>query len=172
MRKTTKDFLFLFSFLAIFVLAAWLMAARAATEGSVAATVTAQNISLTVADGTVTYGTMGVGSSAATIASGLNDSQDAVNTGNITSKFNVKGQASTAWTLGANPGSEIYAHKFCTTSCDASPSWTALTTSYATLVASIGVGATQNFDLILYTPSSTATFTQQTVSVMVQVTTP
>ncbi|HUW24702.1 MAG TPA: hypothetical protein VMW04_03695 [Patescibacteria group bacterium] len=171
MRKEKFFFVIVLTVVSLFVLIS-LVGVRAADTGTVTATVTAQNIALTVSDGTITYGTMGIGSSAATIASGLNDSQDAVNTGNVTSKFNIKGQNSTNWTLGANPGSETYSHKFCTSSCDASPSWTALTTSYATLVASIGVGATQNFDLIVYTPSSTANYTQQSVDVTVQVTTP
>jgi len=147
---------------------------KADTTGSVTATVTAQNLALTVADGVVTYGTVGVGNSKATTTGGgeLADSQDAVNTGNIESKFNIKGSTSPNWGIGPTAGDEEYAHKFCTSNCDSSPSWSALTTSYATLVGTIGVGVTQNFDLILYTPLTTANYTEQSVNVTVQVTTP
>ncbi len=148
---------------------AYLTNAKAATTGTVTATVTAQNIALTVADGSVTYGVIGVGGSVATNASGVNDSQDAVNVGNTASNINIKGQNATNWTLGGSPSSETYSHKFCTTNCDAGPSWTALTTSYQTLKANLAVGGTQNFDLILYAPSSTTNYTQQTVDVTVQI---
>ncbi len=141
---------------------------RATDTGTVTATVTVQNISLSVADGSVTYGVLGVGKSAATIASGLNDSQDAVNIGNTASNINIKGQNSTNWTLGGSPSAETYSEKFCVTNCDASPSWTALTTSYQTLKTNLAVGGTQNFDLILYSPSSTSNYTQQSVDVTVQ----
>lgn len=171
MRTERFFFIIVLTFVSLFALVS-LVGVRATETGTVTATVTAQNIALTVSDGTVTYGTLGVGSSYSTIASELNDSQDAVNTGNVTSKFNIKGQNSGNWTLGANPGNETYSHKFCTSNCDSSPSWTALTTSYTTLTSSIGVGQTQNFDLIVYTPTTTANYSQQQVDVTVQVTTP
>lgn len=148
---------------------------KAAEESTVTATVTAQNLSVSVSDASISYGSLGVGTSASTAINdgdSLSDSQDAVNIGNLAEKFNIRGQDSTAWTLGANPASETYSHDFCTSSCDASPAWTALTTSNADLVASIGVGSTQNFDLRIRMPSSTATFTSQTVSAVVQATTP
>ena len=44
--------------------------------------------------------------------------------------------------------------------------------SLFSLVASIGIGSTQNFDLRLRMPSSTSTYSSQTVSVTVQATTP
>jgi len=166
-------------FFAVFLLAVvffWAVKLiKAAEESSVTATVTAQSLSVSVADGTVSYGVLGVGTSATTATGdgdALSDSQDAVNIGNTAEKFNVRGQDSTNWTLGANPGSETYSHDFCTSNCDASPSWTALTTSNLTLVASIGIGSSQNFDLRLRMPSSTSTYTSQTVSVTVQATTP
>src|SRR3989339_877269 len=84
----------------------------AAETASVTATVTAQNVSVTVADGTVTYGTTSLGSSKNTVA--LSDTQTATNAGNVTSQLNIKGQNSTAWTLAGTAGSDIYVHKFCT----------------------------------------------------------
>ncbi len=148
---------------------------KAAEESTVTATVTAQSLSVSVADASISYGSLGVGASATTAINdgdSLTDSQDAVNIGNISEKINIRGLDSAAWTLGTNPASEIYSHDFCTSSCDASPSWAYMTTSNQTLVASIGIGATQNFDLRIRMPSSTSTYTSQTVSATVQATTP
>jgi len=172
-RKLEKIFLpsLLFLVLAIIALSS-LFITNAATTGSVAATVSAQNLSLSVADGTVTYGAIGVGSSKSTVLSELNDSQDAVNIGNTNSTFNIVGQTSPNWGIGPSAGNEIYAHKFCKTNCDSSPTWTAMSTNYATLTTNIAVGGTQNFDLIIFPPTVTANYTSQSVNVTVQVTAP
>lgn len=139
----------------------------AAETASVTATVTAQNVSVTVADGTVAYGTTSLGSSKNTVA--LSDTQTATNAGNVTSQLNIKGQNSTAWTLAGTAGSDIYVHKFCTSTCATPPTnYTALTTNYQTLSASVAASGTQNFDLELTVPSSTSSYTQQSVDVIVQ----
>lgn len=149
---------------------------KAASTGSVSATVTAQNISLSVASGTVAYGTLGIGSSKDTTLNGGNhNSQTITNTGNIAETFNIKGINSTSagigWTLASVPGVNTYAHKFCNTNCDSSPTWTALTLNYATLSVGISSGATAPaFDLEIFTPTSTTDFNQQTVDVTVQAT--
>lgn len=171
-KRVSKYFFLLLLFLFVF---SFLVTAKAADEESVTATVTAQSLALTVADASISYGTLGVGTSATTAINdgdSLNDSQDAVNTGNVSEKFNVRGQNSVGWTLGANPASETYSHDFCTADCDGTPTWTYLTTSNQDLVASIGVGSTQNFDLRMRMPSSTSTYTSQSVDVTVQATTP
>ncbi|MBU1129810.1 hypothetical protein KKE45_00625 [Patescibacteria group bacterium] len=145
---------------------------RAATEASVGATVTAQNISIGVSDATVTYGTMAVGTSSDTTSGDLDDTQFAENDGNITATFNIKGQTTPVWGIGNTANSEIYFHKFCISDCDGSPSWTPMTTSYQELTASIGTGITLPFDLQLGTPTSTGTYTEQTVDVSVQAVAP
>lgn len=143
--------------------------AKAATTGAVTATVTVQSISITVTDGTVAYGTLGTSSTKDTTSSGVNDSQTATNDGNVTEDFNILGQSSGAWTLGSTADSETYTHKWCTSDCDGTPTWTALTTSYQTLVASIAAsGGTQIFDLEIGTPTSTSTYTEQSVDITVQ----
>lgn len=144
------------------------VAVLAATEASVSATVTVQNISVSVSDGTVTYGTLAVNTSADTTSGGLNDSQTATNDGNVTENFNIKGQDTASWTLQAAAGNNQYVHEFCTTTCDTAPTWTALTTSYATLATGIGVSGTQVFDLRITTPTATADYTPQSVNVTVQ----
>ena len=140
-----------------------------ANTASVSATVTAQNVSLTVSTGTISYGTIPLGSSKSTITTDLNESQTVTNNGNVAEDFNIKGLDTGNWTLAATPGSEQYTHKFCTTSCTNPPTgFTALTTSYQTLASNIAALGTQKFDLQITTPTSTATFTQQTVQVSIQ----
>ncbi|KKS07557.1 hypothetical protein A3K01_00290 [candidate division WWE3 bacterium RIFOXYD1_FULL_43_17] len=141
--------------------------AGAAETSTVTATVTAQNVSVTVSDNSVTYGTMSLGSSKSTIT--LSDTQTATNAGNVTSQLNIKGQNSTGWTLAGTAGSDQYVHKFCVSSCSTPPTnYTALTVNYQTLSASIAASGTQNFDLELTVPNSSSTYTQQSVDVIVQ----
>lgn len=143
---------------------------KSADTGSVTATVTAQNISVSVTDGGVAYGTLALSGTADTTSAGVNDSQTATNDGNVVEDFNVKGANTTAWTLAATQGSEQYFHKFCNNgTCDSSPTWTALTTNYQTLGTSIAAtSGTKEFDLQIGVPSATATFTSQSASVTVQ----
>lgn len=151
-------------------------AVRAATEAGVTATVTVQNISVTVADGTVVYGTLAVNTSKDTTSGGLNDSQTVTNDGNVTSTINIRGTNSANWTLAAVAGSEQYVHQFCTSGtgvpdpCDAAPVYTALTTLNQTLAANVAAAGTKLFDLKITTPTATANFTQQSVDVTVQAT--
>jgi hypothetical protein len=143
--------------------------AEAGTTATVAATVTTQNISLSVADGTVTYGTLSSNATKSTIAADLNDTQVATNNGNVAEDFNVKGQNSAGWTLGASAASDQYVHKFCTATCASPPTnFAALTTSYAALASNVATSGTQNMDLQITTPNPSTQFTQQSVDVTVQ----
>lgn len=142
-----------------------------ATEASVGATVMVQNIAVTVGDGTVSYGTLGLNSVASTRSPV--DLQTATNAGNIAEKLNIKGMDATgstqSWTLASTAGSEQYIHGFCTSSCGTAPTnYTALTTNYSTLANSVAAGGTQTFDLYINTPTSTADFSVHTVDVTVQ----
>jgi hypothetical protein len=141
----------------------------AADTATVTATVTAQNISVSVSDGTITYGIMAVNTSKDTTAGSLNDAQTATNNGNVAEDFNIRGQDSAAWVLGASAGSEQYTQKFCLTSCTSYPtSYTSLTTSYQTLANSVATSGNQLFHIGLTTPTATATYTSQSVDVIVQ----
>jgi hypothetical protein len=141
----------------------------AATTGTIAATVTAQNISLTVADGSVAYGTIALSSSANTTASGLNDLQTATNNGNVAEDFNIKstdGTGGTTWTLsGTAIGSNQYMHNF---SVNSGSNWTAMTTAYAALGSNISASGTKTFDLQILTPSSSTDYVQKSITVTVQ----
>lgn len=145
--------------------------ARAASTASVTATVTVQNISVTVTDGTVAFGTLANNSSAGTNGT---DTQTATNNGNITENLNIKGQASANWTLAATAGSDQYVLKFCTATCTTPPtSYTALTTSYQTLATGVvATTGTQTFDLYITTPNPSTVYTQQSVDVTVQAVAP
>ncbi len=144
--------------------------ALAATTATVTATVTVQSISLTITDGTVAYGTLGNNSSADTNPA---DTQDAVNNGNIIENFNIQGSNSANWTLGAVAASDVYVHKFCTSSCGTPPTnYTALTTSDQTLATGVAASASQSFDLYITTPNPSTVFTQQSVNVTVTAVSP
>ena len=137
-----------------------------ADEASVTATVTVQNISVSVSDGTVTYGTLAVNTSAGTNGS---DTQSATNDGNVTADLNIRGQNTAAWTLAGTVGANQYVHRFCTTSCASPPtSYTALTTSYQTLASGVTATNSQTFDLYITTPTSSSSYVAQSVDVTVQ----
>jgi hypothetical protein len=136
---------------------------------TVSATVTAQNISVSVTDGSVSYGTLSLSSTEDTTASGLNDTQTAENDGNVAEDFNISSSdasGGTGWTLsGTAIGTDQYEHKFSTNS---GSTWTAMTTSYATLATNVAAAGTQDFDLQILTPSATTDYTQKTITVTVQ----
>lgn len=143
--------------------------ANAAGTAVVTASVTVQNISVSVSSGTITYGTIAANTSKSTIATDLNNTQTATNNGNVAEDINIRGMDSTAWTLAATPGVEQYSHKFCTASCTTPPTnFTALTTSNTTLVSNLAKDGSQTFDLQLSTPTTTTTFTPQQVDITIQ----
>lgn len=142
---------------------------RAATTATVTATVTPQNISVSVADGTVAYGTLATNTAKSTIAADLNDTQTATNNGNVSETINVRGQNSTNWTLSGTAGVDTYVQQFCAATCGSPPTnFTALTTSYQTLVSGLAASGNQTFDLRLVTPTSSTVTTQQSVDITIQ----
>lgn len=149
----------------------------AATTGTVAATVTPQNISVAVSDGSVAYGTLSLSASANTTSGGVNDTQVATNDGNVAEDFNIlssNATGGTAWTLAGSPGADQYSHSFCNTgsgspdNCDATPTWTSMTTNYQQLANSVSPAGTNRFDLKLDTPTSSTDYVQKTVNVTIQ----
>jgi len=142
---------------------------RAATTAGVAATVTVQNIGVatTVSDGSVTYGTLGLGTSKTTLEIGSTDTEFVINTGNITEKLSIIGANTTGciWGLGAATGvGDTYVHQF---SANRGGSFTPLTHSYLELVATIGVGITQAVDLMIKVPTSSSCYTTATAGVTI-----
>jgi hypothetical protein len=131
-------------------------------------------VSVSVSDGNISYGVVGTGSSKDTTSSGLNDTQVATNDGTVAEDLNVKGQDSANWTLAGSSGANQYKHEFCTSGsgspdpCDASPTWTALTTSYQALATTLATSGAKKFDLKLSTPTSTTSSMQQSVDITIQ----
>jgi hypothetical protein len=147
--------------------------AQGAESATVAATVTAQNISVTVSDGSITYGTLAANTTKSTISTDLNDTQTATNNGNVTATFNIRGQNSANWTLAGTAGVDTYVHQFCTATCGTPPTnFTALTTSNQTLASNVAASGTQTFELRINTPTSSSVTTQQSVDVTVQAVAP
>lgn len=140
---------------------------QAADTASVAATVTVQNISVSVADGTVDYGIIAAGASKDTVTP--SDLQTATNNGNVTETLNIRGTNSAAWILAATAsGATNYKHEF---SKDRfATAGTALTLGNQTLASGVASLGSQTFDLKVTTPPSASDFTQQTVNVTVQAT--
>lgn len=151
-----------------------LLNANAASTANVTATVTAQNISVSVSDGTVAYSTMGTSATKSTAINdgdALSDTQTVTNDGNVTETINIMG-VDTDWELGDTVGVDQYTHGFCITDCDdGTPVFTPFNedgyTQVTTGVAGDSVG-TVALDLQIGTPTSTATYTQQSVTVTVQ----
>jgi hypothetical protein len=139
--------------------------AQATDTATITATVTVQNISLSVSDGSITYGTIPANSSKSTCD--LNDTQTVTNNGNVAETFNIKGQNSANWTLAATNGTDQYVHKFATSSCPWT-SGTALTTSYQTMQTNVAVNGTVTLNLQITTPNPSTVFTEQSVDVTVQ----
>jgi hypothetical protein len=128
-------------------------------------TTVAATVSVSVSDGAISYGTIPANSSKSTCD--LNDTQIVTNNGNVAETFNIMGSTSTNWTLGTTPGSDVYVHKFSTSSCP----WTsgiALTTSYQTMATNIAANATTTLNLQITTPNPSSVFTQQSINVTIQ----
>jgi hypothetical protein len=154
------------SIITLFVVVA--NAAQASSSATVASTVTIQSVSVSVASGTVSYGTLATNTSKSTIASDLNDTQTVTNNGNVNEEFDVQGQNSTNWTLGSSPGADTYEEQFCKTTCTSPPTnFTALTTSNQVLATSVAALGTSSLDLRITTPTSSSVTTQQSVDVTI-----
>lgn len=132
---------------------------------SVTATVTAQEVSLTVDDGTIAYGILDVNAQKSTLD--LTDTQTVTNTSNVNADFTISGTNSTDWNLAATPGTDEYVHEFTTSGTFPG---TNLTTNLTTLDSAVAPNGTISLDLRITMPSSTTVYTQQSVDVSVQVT--
>ena len=144
---------------------------RAATTANVTATVSAVNLAISVADGSIAYGSVNL--STATTTANNGETQVVTNDGS-TMKLNVKSSdatGGTAWTLGTSIGSNIFKHEISTTTGSTYMTFQA-TDTYLTASTSIAAGLTQNLDFRFTTPSGTTDFVQKSVTVTVQAATP
>lgn len=145
--------------------------ARAADNAQVTATVTVQNIAVSVSDGSIGYGTLAASGTQSTLAAGVDDMQTITNDGNVSEDFDIKGSNSANWTLAGTQGENQYFHKFCndtTLDCSSTSSnYTALTTSDQEIGDAVAAAGTTTFQLYLGVPSSTTYYTQQNVNVTI-----
>lgn len=143
--------------------------ALSASSANVTATVTVQNISLTVSDGSVTYGTLAADTTQDTCSGGghLNDAQTVTNNGNIAEDFNIKGVNTASWTLAGTAGSDQYVHSFANGACTTTFTGTALTTSDQSLATNIAASGTATLNLQIHTPNPSTVFTEQSPNVTI-----
>jgi hypothetical protein len=167
--KSPLKELFLIFFLAAFGFAMHL-GVWADTEATVNATVTAQQVAVSVDPGTISYGTLDTGSTASTAlgdADSVDATQDVSNDGNVNEDFDLKGTTSAAWALSDTAGSDTYTHEYCDTDCDGSPTWYDLGTGYTSAASSIGSGNTWSVDFKISLPTATTATESQDVDVFV-----
>jgi len=165
MHKTTKKLVSFFSLSSVVCMLLAYSVALAGTSAMVSATVTVQNISLSITDGSVAYGTLGSNNTGSTCTSELNDAQIITNDGNVPETFNIKGVNTDNWTLAATTDVDQYIHQFRSGACSSFSSGTALTTSDQTLATNVATGATTTLNLQITTPNPSTVFTQQSPNV-------
>ena len=144
---------------------------RAATTGTIAATVTATNIAVSVSDGSIAFGSVALNTATTTVAHG--ETQTVSNTGSA-AVLNVKsGNATggTAWTLGTSAGSDTFKLEVSMTSGSAYMTFQA-TDTYLTASSTFASLANQNVDFRFTTPTASTDFAQKSMTVTVQVTSP
>jgi len=120
-----------------------------------------------VANSAVMYGT--VATSKSTIQ--LGTTPILKNEGNVTESFRIKTSnatvgVGTTWVVGSTAGVNIFVHEFST---NGGGLWTALSTadSYQDLVAGVGVGNTQPFDLRITVPTDPTDYQERTIQVTI-----
>jgi hypothetical protein len=144
--------------------------AAAANSANVNATVTVQNISLTVStDGVIPYGTLGQNSTANTCstAPNLNDAQTIQNNGNVPEDFAIAGVDTVSWTVETTAGTDQYVHSYkngaCTTTFTGDGT---LDTTPASFASNIAATSTATLNLQINTPNPSTVFTEQAPNVV------
>lgn len=141
---------------------------RGADEGTVGATVTAVIYALTVDNASIAFGSVAQNSTKNTVDVG-GETTTIENTGTVAEKLSIKAIDSTGgsgWTLAGTAGSETYTLKTSLGVGSTGP-FTAVSTSYADLVANVGVGGTQPFEVEIGTPTSTSETTEQSTTITI-----
>jgi hypothetical protein len=143
--------------------------ARAATTATVAATVTATSLAVSVSDGSIAFGSVALNT--ATTTAGNSDTQTVTNDGS-TAQLNVKATdatGGTTWTLATSAGSDAYKFEVSTTTGSSYMTLQGANT-YLTASTTFSTLSTGNLDFRLTTPSDSTDFVQKSITVTVQVT--
>jgi hypothetical protein len=164
-----KKIFFLAQFLFIVSLALLVVKTRAAGTASVGATVTFQNVAVTITSGSVNYGTLGSSGSQTTYI--LGQSQVATNTGNASATMTITGTSTAAWGLQGTQDADKYVHKFCngTATCSTLASYTAMTYSPINLDTNVAASSTVTFNLGIMMPTTSSSYTVQSPNVTVTI---
>ena len=163
--------MFLGGAITLAILALVSQSAGAATTATVAATVTATNLAVSVADGSIAFGSVALNTATTTVAHG--ETQTVTNDGTA-SVINVKsGNATggTTWTLGSSAGSDTFKLEVSTTSGSAYMTFQA-TDTYLTASSSVSALSSGPLDFRFTTPTVSTDLVQKSLTVTVQVTTP
>ena len=168
-----------FHFLAIIAIGLIIagLESKAATTGNVTATVTAQNVSVSLNQTSFNYGTVPLSSSSSTVPLFSGAGIVATNGGNVNSHLTISGanttSAGSGWTLAGTIGADTYVHMFCNETANdcATPetNYTALTTGQSSLVSGLAASGEQAFQLHIKTPSSTTDYNEQSAVVTIQI---
>ena len=143
-----------------------MLVGTAVMGATVTATVTAQNVAVSVTDGSIAYGIVnGSEDTTSSVTTGIDDTQVVSNDGNVPENFDIAGTNSTDWQLGAAAGDATYEHAWCTSNCDSSPTWSALSTSANSLATSVATSGTQAVDFQITVPTSNAGTNSENVDV-------
>ncbi|KKW09588.1 MAG: hypothetical protein UY47_C0010G0007 [Parcubacteria group bacterium GW2011_GWB1_49_7] len=149
----------------------WGQSARALTEVTVAATVTATNLAVSVADGSIAFGSVALNTATTTVTAG-NDTQTVTNDGSDAA-LNVKSSnatGGTTWTLGTSAGSDIFKLEVSTTTGSTYMTLQA-TDTYLTASSSMTSLLDQDLDFRFTTPTASTDFVEKSLTITVQVTT-
>lgn len=137
----------------------------------VTATVTATNLAVSVSDGSIAFGSVALNTATTTVGTG--QSQTVTNDGS-NATLNVKSSDATngtTWTLGTNPGSDIFKLEVSTTTGSTYGTLQA-TDVYLTASSTFASLTNQAVDFRFTTPTLSTDFVQKSLTITVQVTTP
>jgi len=143
----------------------------AQSTDTVAATVTATNLAVSVNDGSIAFGSVALNT--ATSTHGTGQTQTVSNDGS-NATLNVKSSNATngtTWTLGTSPGSDIFSLGVSTTT-GSSYSLLQATDVYLTASSTFLSLTTGPLDFRFTTPTVSTDFVQKSLTITVQVTTP
>src|SRR3989344_5380996 len=146
----------------------WQMAGAASTA-TVSATIRAKNLAVSVADGSIAFGSVALNT--ATTTAGNSDTQTVTNDGSD-AVLNVKsGNATggTTWTLGTSAGSDIFKLEVSTTTGSTYMTLQA-TDTYLTASSTFASLEDQDIDFRFTTPTGSTDFVQKSLTITVQVT--
>jgi hypothetical protein len=140
--------------------------AKAQTD-TIAATVSATNLAISVSDGTIAFGSVALG--VATTTAGNGYTQTASNDGSD-AQLNVKSSnatGGTTWTLGTSPGSDIFKLEVSTTTGSSYMTFQA-TDTYLTASTTFDSLTTGDLDFQFTTPSASTDFVQKSLTITIQ----